>query len=660
LLTPLGESETLREDIELVRELMGRHCWKPETISEVEAALAAIDTRRTDRNLYLGVVGEFSSGKSTFLNAVMRDDLLRTDVLQATTAAVTWMRYGEEIDVEVEFVDGAVNRFSAHRRPLWQRFKDFLSKPTYETQKNRLRAFIHEVTANEEVASRVRNVTIYHPAEAFRRGLVICDTPGANAENPRHVEVSARALLEHCDAAIVVIPADIPVSESLLKFLREHLTEAAHRCIYLVTKLDLIRRERERDHLLQTIDKRLASGLGVDSVKSVACAPRLVVDVFTGERGNLDDECVRRMVGEFEKVQERIWSTLEGNREIIQLDRLSLLMSRLLVYLPDQLSMLEETYRQQHQALHDNRIQNLAEFARNEKGRHVGEVLRRNSGARQAAVDIVCRFRDVSVDKMSTHIASGIQKTSKLKDFVEKDLPSEFQLCQAQLEEELLPIFRDIRKQAQAQVSVFERDFKVRYEFLATLGGWIESPRTNPTDQLSVSFREGPRKSMQDIAKAVREGNGASIGISTGAGGVGAAIGTLIAPGIGTAIGGALGWMAGKFLGPSLEDLKKEALEKISRLLETAFNEAIESVEDAVERTVSDAAQSMGEVIDHYVAQYDALINRMIARDEAQKTELTRKRQKIRQDQAQLQHRRQRIDRWRQCLKTATAGEGDA
>ncbi|NJM23654.1 MAG: Dynamin family protein, partial [Richelia sp. SM1_7_0] len=69
--------------------------------SEIDSQINQIQKRRSDSNLYLAVIGEFSSGKSTFINALLRDDLLKTSVLP-TTAAATKLCYGSCLEVKVQ------------------------------------------------------------------------------------------------------------------------------------------------------------------------------------------------------------------------------------------------------------------------------------------------------------------------------------------------------------------------------------------------------------------------------------------------------------------------------------------------------------------------------------------------------------------------------
>ena len=69
---------------------------------ELSQQLQKIKNRRADPNLYLAVIGEFSSGKSTFINALLRNDLLKTSALVAT-AIDTKISYGKIFEVQALF-----------------------------------------------------------------------------------------------------------------------------------------------------------------------------------------------------------------------------------------------------------------------------------------------------------------------------------------------------------------------------------------------------------------------------------------------------------------------------------------------------------------------------------------------------------------------------
>jgi|GEM_PF-2250793 len=612
----LHQSAGLEENISFIRRLSYHHDFGHEADRNIEASLAAIISRKNDPHLYLGVVGEFSSGKSTLLNALMRDDLLRTDVLQATTSVVTWMQYGEEIDFSVETANGTVQQFRKHQTPHWAPFKDFFKKLSHNTQKEFLRAFIHAATAEEAVASELRSVTIYHPSEAFRRGCMLCDIPGANSENPRHVKVAAHALRERCDAALVVIPADIPVSESLLRFLREHLAEIAHRCVYVVTKLDLIRKERERPALLKTIKARLTAGLGIQDVQLVACAPRVFLDdAINGvKQPHVSDEQQEVFVQQFADAQEYIWRSMEANREFIQVERQSILMSRLLAFLHQQLLDLEKTYKQPYERLLKNPIQDLAVFVARVRPEYVDEFLRRTSGVKPMINKHVYAARDLLLKHVSQVCKTKIHNSKELKVYINESFHADFKKHQERLVAKLAPIFNEMWADAQALIKAFECTFKNKKEYrrFETLDKMIQIPdNTSGLKDLIDSTALSCADTTND-----------------------------------NWFGRLIDWL---FL--SFEDEKQKALQKINASTSAMFDKIFEAVDTFADQHISAASASIHETIDQYVVQYDSLVKDMIARDEMKKAELERNRRQVQGDQLELERRQAQQEAWRQSMR---------
>ena len=124
------------------------------------------------------VMGEFKSGKSTFINALLGKDVLITDVTP-TTAVVTLLRYGVIPKIMVHKLDGTVQQF-----PI-----EMLAKLSAES--------------DDQYADFRKN--IYY-VEVFLRipllkYITIVDTPGFNSINEAHT----RATKDFMDNADVVV-----------------------------------------------------------------------------------------------------------------------------------------------------------------------------------------------------------------------------------------------------------------------------------------------------------------------------------------------------------------------------------------------------------------------------------------------------------------------
>ena len=73
-----------------------------QVLSELNGRLQQIQRRREDPNLYVAVVGEFNCGKSTFINALLHQNLLQSSHL-VRTATPTKIIYASQLDFTVLF-----------------------------------------------------------------------------------------------------------------------------------------------------------------------------------------------------------------------------------------------------------------------------------------------------------------------------------------------------------------------------------------------------------------------------------------------------------------------------------------------------------------------------------------------------------------------------
>ena len=128
---------------------------------------------RIDQNEFkIAVVGEFSAGKSTFINAIVGKDLLKHATLE-TTAALTYIHNVKEDDdrngtCTITFADGTVEDLD--------RLSD-LEK--YTTTQSEI-----------DVVTEVRSVDIYIDFIDVEDELVIVDTPGLNGLADKHRELT--------------------------------------------------------------------------------------------------------------------------------------------------------------------------------------------------------------------------------------------------------------------------------------------------------------------------------------------------------------------------------------------------------------------------------------------------------------------------------------
>src|SRR5690242_11396706 len=92
-LAPLGVPDHLK----YIQDLLDRYDLPEEQKTAMRSRINRIRQRFIDPDLYLAVVGEFNSGKSTLIDALLDDNLLESGSVP-TTAAATYIHSGRALD----------------------------------------------------------------------------------------------------------------------------------------------------------------------------------------------------------------------------------------------------------------------------------------------------------------------------------------------------------------------------------------------------------------------------------------------------------------------------------------------------------------------------------------------------------------------------------
>jgi small GTP-binding protein len=155
----------------------------------------------------LVVAGEFNSGKSSFINALLGERVLPEGVTP-TTDRINRLRYGAE--------------------PSEHLLEAYLLDRTY-------------------------------PADLLRE-ITIVDTPGTNAIIRRHEELT-RDFLPRSDLVLFVTSADRPFTESERGFL-EQIREWGKKIVFVVNKIDILTRPEDQQQVLDFVRENATALVG--------------------------------------------------------------------------------------------------------------------------------------------------------------------------------------------------------------------------------------------------------------------------------------------------------------------------------------------------------------------------------------------------------------
>lgn len=174
-------------------------------VGEVARAAANLD-----QPLLVTVMGEFSSGKSSFVNAFIGADVAPTGITP-TTATINVVRYGRERGGRIQQRDGA----------------------TLELGWDALMEHMKALTPDD--ARGIDRVEILVPLPQLEK-INIVDTPGLNSIQPEH-EATARAFIGRADAIVWVFTAAQGGKASEKKALRS-IADEGKRVLGVLNKAD--------------------------------------------------------------------------------------------------------------------------------------------------------------------------------------------------------------------------------------------------------------------------------------------------------------------------------------------------------------------------------------------------------------------------------------
>jgi small GTP-binding protein len=225
------------------------------------------EAREQLNGLFLLVVaGEFNSGKSSFINALLGERVLPEGVTP-TTDRINVLRHAPEVSDQLR------------------------------------EAYLLERT---------------HPADVLRE-ISIVDTPGTNAIIRRHEELT-RDFIPRSDLVLFVTSADRPFTESERAFL-EQIRQWGKKIVFIVNKIDILARPEEREEVIRYVGENAAALLGeTPQIFGVsarqAMEAREVGEPGQAERGSSDNEEQLWDESGFTEVEEYLLNTLDQQERV--------------------------------------------------------------------------------------------------------------------------------------------------------------------------------------------------------------------------------------------------------------------------------------------------------------------------------------------------------
>lgn len=247
-------------------------------LAEIIRSVQAIDTkddalrsdcrdilsRLAEDQFNLMVVGRFSRGKSTLMNATLGGNYLPTGIVPLTSV-ITTVRYGSRPQVVLHFKNSGLN----HEVPLQQLAE-------YVTQKG-----------NPGNTKRIAWAEIQLPVEVLRRGFFFVDTPGLGSPIIENTLTTER-FLPQADAFILVTSYESPLSEEEDRILAR-IRNSGKKLYVVLNKQDTVS-PQEREDAREFVAARLGQILSGDFGELYSLSARQgLAAKLSGNRAQLEE-----------------------------------------------------------------------------------------------------------------------------------------------------------------------------------------------------------------------------------------------------------------------------------------------------------------------------------------------------------------------------------
>ena len=188
--------------------------------------------RVESENFKVLVLGEFNAGKSTFINALLKKEILPSYSLPCT-AIINEVKWGEKQRALLHYNPDKSGKTVAPEEIPINKIQDYVVINHSDEEKN--------TTQN----SSYKKVEIFWDLELCKNGVEIIDSPGTN-ENEVRQQVTLN-YLSQVDAILFVLTSDKLGAKSETDLVSDTLIKSGHQDIFFIcNRFDLIREKEQK------------------------------------------------------------------------------------------------------------------------------------------------------------------------------------------------------------------------------------------------------------------------------------------------------------------------------------------------------------------------------------------------------------------------------
>jgi gas vesicle protein len=613
----LREIANIDGNIKFLESFFNKYKNETGISKKLSADLKAIKKKNADETLTMSVIGEFSSGKSTFINALLRMNLLEKNIISGTTVATTIIEYGEVMTLTLRHKNG--------KKDTYGRYSYSASNLTDDEFMAEFKNRILAATTDGNLALSLSEVVIALPSPILKEGIRIVDTPGTNAVERWHEDVTKTAIRETSDVSIIITALTNAMTASLLDFVEDNLSGVIDNCIFVATMPDLVK-PAERSRTLRNAQNKVKNKFNRNDLPILSYTPLYVLGSVDKEvmvdakslKSYSEKDC-NALIVESVQTEQTIFNMLSERRVIIQVKKLLTIFDESFSSLSTLLKKLSSDLEKKRQNLEKSKKRDLTAFTAEMKKKYIDSY------------KFISDFGYPSVYKYSVYSKiDDCKDATALKAFSET-LKSGLNDIGTSYTDQAKKAQTYYLNEAKKQLKDFWKDFDKFYIEFDEIS--IPEPSFEPTSLSAVSHTSNHSSAVEKAFEAYDNTTNTIMGSGFIAG---AAVGTAIMPGIGTVLGAIAGVVAGAFVSPNIDTTKTKMKHEAEIALDNMDNECKTEYDNICKGYRAEFEQFIRDQIDKCASLYSKEVSRMIAANEKEQKELSLMISTVKDDLAEI------------------------
>ena len=577
----------------------------------LEKLQTLIDKSKSD-NINVAIVGEFNTGKSTFINALLRQRLLK-EAGRPTTASATYISRAHSKSL-FDILLGNKNRMSilfddGHCFDLTE--KDTIEcsqylKAQYGMESHCFEDIVHLATAEQRVATHVTDLRLSLKTTGIPQHVTIIDTPGFNPGDQslkNHLKITEHVVADVADMAIILIPATQPLSRTLINFLDANIRRYIHRCVFIITKVDLLP-ESEVEIVFNYVKGQLEQ-LRIDSpriygISAVTVLPVKAIPDFMADKWPL-------FQNDFYQMETELWKELETYKKTTIYEHVYHLLCNLSEEVKNTLDAYNIQLSQTLRILEENTIERIEKLTNNAYHQSCVSLDYFYTGMNYASYP----YAKTAKDCCYPIIRAG----GKLKKYKTIEAPQINGIIQDLANQYATSVQLGINnsmKIVNDSIQQFRNEFHSHYKDMPSLEPNMDFlPHTTTSEMKAVDLTTSEFLGNEAINKA-----GRSVGLAA----IGIGIGTLLFPGVGTVIGGALGMIVGWLgFGPTEQEIQDKVIAEVNDAIDSYFANTEQAMKNYAELIKKGQEEKLLSYCNKHIQLYGKRVEKLIKQQNAQK-----------------------------------------